>query len=101
MKTVLFAVLLTGLVSCAGNKTLKVERLEGQIQQIDADLSMNKVGDTIIVKDVYMSGYGTTTHYYGNFRGEIPETWYDTDSSGRMIYSVFYATAVVRDICEE
>ena len=100
MKTVLFAVLLTGLVSCAGNKTLKVERLEGQIQQIDADLSMNKVGDTIIVKDVYMSGYGTTTHYYSNVRGEIPETWYDTDSSGRMIYSVFYATAVVRDICE-
>jgi len=101
MKTLLFAVLLTGLASCTGKKTLKVERLEGQIQQIDADLSMNKVGDTIIVKDVYSSGYGSSTYYYGNFRGEMPETWYDTDSSGRMIYSVFYATAVVRDVCEE
>lgn len=102
MKTFLFfAALAIGLSSCAGKKTLKVERLEGQIQQIDADLSMNKVGDTIIVKDVYSSGYGSSTYYYGNFRGEMPETWYDTDSSGRMIYSVFYATAVVRDVCEE
>jgi hypothetical protein len=101
MKTFLFAVTLIGLVSCTDSKkTMKVERLEGQIQQIDADLSMNKVGDTIIVKDVYVGSRGTTTHYYGNFRGDMPETWYDTDTSGRMIYSVFYATAVVRDISE-
>lgn len=102
MKTFLFAATLIGLVSCAGkDKTMKVERLEGQIQEIQRGLSDNKVGDTIIVKDVYLGGYGTTTHYFGNLRGELPDNWYDTDSTGRVIYSVFYATAIVRGISEE
>jgi hypothetical protein len=102
MKTVLFAVLLTGLVSCADSKkTMKVERLEGQIQEIEQGLSDNKVGDTIIIKDVYIGGYGTTTHYFGNLRGELPDNWSDTDTSGRVTYSVFYATAIVRGISED
>ena len=95
MKTFLFfAALAIGLSSCA-DKTMKVERLEGQVQEIKCGISDNKVGDTIIVKDVYHAGYPNVTQYYGNFRGEMPETWYDTDSSGRVLYSVFYATAVV------
>ncbi len=102
MKTFLFAATLIGLVSCAGkDKTMKVERLEGQIQEIQMGLSDNKVGDTIIVKDVYLGGYGTTTHYFGNLRGELPDNWYDTDSTGRVTYSVFYATAIVRGISED
>ena len=102
MKTFLFAATLIGLVSCAGkDKTMKVERLEGQIQEIEQGLSDNKVGDTIIVKDVYLGGYGTTTHYFGNLRGELPDNWNDADSTGRVTYSVFYATAVVRSVPEE
>jgi len=102
MKTFLFAATLIGLVSCADNKkTMKVERLEGQIQEIQMGLSDNKVGDTIIVKDVYLGGYGTTTHYFGNLRGELPDNWYDMDTSGKVNYSVFYATAVVRSIDED
>jgi hypothetical protein len=102
MKTFLFAATLIGLVSCAGkDKTMKVERLEGQIQEIKQGLSDNKVGDTIIIKDVYIGGYGTTTHYFGNLRGELPDNWSDIDTSGRVTYSVFYATAVVRGVSKD
>lgn len=99
MKNLLIIVALAiGLSSCTERTVLTVERLDGRIQQINGGLSTNKVGDTIIVEDIYQQGQRGITKYYGNFRGELPDTWYDTDSNGRVIYSSFTATAVVRKV---
>ena len=99
MKNLFFFVALAiGLSSCTEHTILTVERLDGKIQQINGGLSTNKVGDTIIVEDIYQQGQRGTTKYYGNFRGELPDTWCDTDTSGKVIYSSFTATAVVRKV---
>ena len=96
-----FAALAIGLSSCTERTILVVERLDGKIQLINGGLSSNKVGDTIIVEDIYQQGQRGTTRYYGNFRGELPDTWCDTDTSGKVIYSSFTATAVVREVKSE
>ena len=93
-----FAAVLTGLASCTERTVLTIERLDGKIQQINGGLSSNKVGDTIIVEDIYEKGQRGITKYYGNFRGELPDTWCDTDTDGKVIYSSFTATAVVKKI---
>lgn len=97
-KTFFFAALAIGLLSCTERKTLTIERLDGKIQLIGAGLSLNKVGDTIVVQDIYQQGKRGITRYYGNSVEEMPDNFYDTDPSGKVIYSSFFATAVVKKI---
>jgi hypothetical protein len=101
MKLVLFAVTLIGLVSCAGEETIRIERFDGQVQEIKQGLSNNKIGDTIIVKDVYIGSRGTITHYYGNYHGTLPENWSDSDSTGRLTYAASYDTAIVLNALQD
>ena len=102
MKNLFFFVALAiGLSSCTERTILVIERLDGKIQVINGGLSTNKVGDTIIVEDIYQQGQRGITKYYGNFRGELPDTWCDTDTSGKVVYSSFTATAVVREVKSE
>ena len=99
MKNLFFFVALAiGLSSCTERTILVIERLDGRIQVINGGLSTNKVGDTIIVEDIYQQGQRGITKYYGNFRGELPDTWCDTDTDGKVIYSSFTATAVVKKV---
>ena len=97
MKTLLFAVLLTGLVSCTGNKTLTVQKVtDGQVLQVESSLSLNKAGDSIVICEVFSSGYGTRYTYYGNLAADIPEDFVNIDSSS--VLSKSYHVAVVKKV---
>ena len=97
MKTLLFAVLLTGLVSCTGNKTLTVQKVtDGQVLQIESSVSLNKAGDSIVICEVFSSGYGTRYTYYGNLAADIPEDFVNIDSNS--VLSKSYHVAVVKKV---
>jgi hypothetical protein len=93
---IIFAALLTGLVSCTERnpiKVLTIQRMDGQVQQIKSTISLNVKGDSIMLKDTYFSGNGLHTAYYGNFGVEVPEDYYNCDSIG--VVSMHYEPAVV------
>ena len=94
-KLIIFAAVLTGLVSCTDNntRTLTIQRMDGRVQQIKSTVSMNVKGDSIMVCDVYCSGVGTSTTFYGNLGYETPEDYFNADSIG--VYSKNYEPAVV------
>jgi hypothetical protein len=97
MKKVFFFVALAiGLSSCTDSqpiKTLTIQRMDGRVQQVKSTVSMNVKGDSIMVCDVYCSGVGTSTTFYGNLGYETPEDYFNADSVG--VYSKNYEPAVV------
>jgi hypothetical protein len=94
-KLIIFAALLTGLASCTNieTKVLTVQRIDGKVQEIRSNVSMNVKGDSIMICDVYCSGIGSRTNFYGNLGTETPEDYFNSDSVG--IYSKHYEPAVV------
>jgi hypothetical protein len=99
MKKVFFFVALAiGLSSCTDNntRTLTIQRMDGRVQQIKSTISMNVKGDSIMVCDVYCSGVGTSTTFYGNLGYETPEDYFNADSIG--VYSKNYQPAVVLNV---
>jgi hypothetical protein len=90
-----FAALVIGLSSCSNIETrvLTIQRMDGEVQQIESTISMNVQGDSIMVADIYSSSYGSRTRYYGNFGFETPEDTFCCDSSGT--FSIHYEPAVV------
>ena len=98
MKTLLFAVLLTGLVSCTENTILTVQKVtDGQVLQIESSVSLNKAGDSIVICETYSSGYGTRYGYYGNLAADMPEDYINLDDS-ISIFSRSYHVAVVKKV---
>ena len=96
MKKVLFFVALAiGLSSCTDTttRTLTIQRMDGRVQQVKSTVSMNVKGDSIMVCDVYCSGVGTSTTFYGNLGHETPEDYFNADSIG--VYSKHYEPVVV------
>ena len=94
-----FAAVVIGLSSCTNsqpNKTLTIQRMDGKVQQIESTISMNVVGDSIMVSDIYSSSYGSRTRYYGNLGFETPEDSFSSDSSGT--FSIHYEPAVVINV---
>jgi len=67
--------------------------MDGKVQQIESIVSMNVVGDSIMICDLYCSGIGSTTTFYGNLGYETPEDYFNSDSVG--VYSKHYEPAVV------
>ena len=99
MKNLLIiAALVTGLASCKSKEAynLTIERLEGQLQVIPTSFEM-KAGDTIVVCDITTQHYGKRTVLYGNWKGEMPDNYCKRDENG-VVFSRFYATAVVKDV---
>ena len=97
-KVLFFAAVLTGLASCTDTttRTLTIQRMDGRVQQIKSTVSMNVKGDSIMVCDVYCSGVGTSTTFYGNLGYETPEDYFNADSIG--VYSKNYQPAVVLNV---
>ena len=92
-----FAAVLTGLASCTDSKTLIVEKVvDGQMLEIESTLSMNVPGDSVVICEVYSSGYGARYNYYGNLAADMPEDFINLDSTS--IYSKSYHVAVVKKI---
>ncbi len=94
-KVFFFAAVLTGLASCTNieTKVLTVQRIDGKVQEIRSNVSMNVKGDSIMICDVYCSGIGSRTNFYGNLGTETPEDYFNSDSIG--VYSKHYEPAVV------
>ena len=93
-KLFFFAALVIGLSSCTDNtRVLTIQRMDGEIQQIESTVSMNVKGDSIMVADIYSSSYGSRTKYYGNLGFETPEDSFSSDSTGT--FSIHYEPAVV------
>lgn len=102
MKKVLFFVaLVIGLSSCTDNntRTLTIQRMDGKVQQVKSTVSMNVKGDSIMICDVYCSGVGTSTTFYGNLGYETPEDYFNADSNG--VYSKHYEPVVVLNVDSE
>jgi hypothetical protein len=98
-KVLFFAAVLTGLASCTDSqpiRTLTIQRMDGKVQQIESTVSMNVVGDSIMICDLYCSGIGSTTTFYGNLGYETPEDYFNADSVG--VYSKHYEPAVVLNV---
>ena len=98
MKKVLFFVALAiGLSSCRDNTILTVEKVtDGQVLQIESTISMNVPGDSVVICEVYSSGYGARFNYYGNLAADMPEDFINLDSNS--IYSKSYHVAVVQKV---
>jgi hypothetical protein len=98
MKKVFFFVALAiGLSSCTDKATLTVEKVtDGQVLQIESTISMNVPGDSVVICEVYSSGYGARFNYYGNLAADMPEDFINLDSSS--VYSKSYHVAVVQKI---
>ena len=97
-KVLFFAAVLTGLASCTDNntRTLTIQRMDGKVQKIESTISMNVKGDSIMVCDVYCSGIGERTTFYGNLGHETPEDYFNADSIG--VYSKHYEPVVVLNV---
>lgn len=100
MKKVLFIVALAiGLSSCTNNKTtLTIEKVtDGQVLQVESNVSMNVPGDSIVICETYTSGYAAARYtYYGNLAKDMPEDFVNLDSNS--VYSRSYHVAVVKKV---
>jgi hypothetical protein len=97
-KVLFFAAVLTGLASCTDNKTtLFVQKVtDGQMLEIESTVSMNVPGDSIVITEVFSSGYGTRFLYYGNLAADMPEDQINIDSNS--VFSKSYHVAVVQKV---
>ena len=96
-KVLFFAAVLTGLASCTDKTTLFVQKVtDGQMLEIESTISMNVPGDSVVICEVYSSGYGARYNYYGNLAADMPEDFINLDSTS--IYSKSYHVAVVKKV---
>jgi len=97
-KVLFFAAVLTGLASCTDNKTtLFVQKVtDGQMLEIESTISMNVPGDSIVISEIFSSGYGTRFLYYGNLATDMPEDQINIDSNS--VFSKSYHVAVVKKV---
>lgn len=96
-KVLFFAAVLTGLASCTDKTILTVEKVtDGQVLQIESTVSMNVPGDSIVISEIFSSGYGTRFLYYGNLAADMPEDQINIDSNS--VFSKSYHVAVVKKV---
>jgi hypothetical protein len=99
-KLFFFVALVIGLSSCTDNtRVLTVQRIDGKVQQIESNVSMNNKGDSIMICVLYHSEIGEHTSFYGNLGYETPEDYFNADSNG--VYSKHYEPAVVLKVDSE
>ena len=98
MKNLFFFVALAiGLSSCTDSKTLLVQKVtDGRVLEIESTLSMNVPGDSIVICEVFSTGYGSRFNYYGNLATDIPEDYINVDSNSA--YSKSYHVAIVKKV---
>jgi hypothetical protein len=96
-KVFFFAAVLTGLASCTDKTTLFVQKVtDGQMLEIESTVSMNVPGDSIVISEIFSSGYGTRFLYYGNLATDMPEDQINIDSNS--VFSKSYHVAVVKKV---